>query len=117
MSVAPADEPLTALDEAHTTTHSGRCNRRDLAASEICECFEGRPEMEKDVVCGMQVDPVKAAGSSEYKGKTYYFCSKGSQDEVRRESRPVLQIVPALRLYGHAVVDVASGVMPMPRLR
>jgi Cu+-exporting ATPase len=35
--------------------------------------------MERDVVCGMQVDPSKAAGSSEYKGKTYYFCSKGCQ--------------------------------------
>ncbi len=35
------------------------------------------PIMEKDVVCGMQVDPAKAAGSSEYNGKTYYFCSKG----------------------------------------
>ena len=33
--------------------------------------------MEKDVVCGMQVDPAKAAGSSQYNGKTYYFCSKG----------------------------------------
>lgn len=33
--------------------------------------------MEKDVVCGMQVDPVKAAGSSQVNGKTYYFCSKG----------------------------------------
>jgi P-type Cu+ transporter len=33
--------------------------------------------MEKDVVCGMQVDPAKAAGSSQYAGKTYYFCSKG----------------------------------------
>ena len=32
--------------------------------------------MEKDVVCGMQVDPAKAAATSEYKGKTYYFCSK-----------------------------------------
>jgi Cu+-exporting ATPase len=32
--------------------------------------------MEKDVVCGMQVDPAKAAGSSEYNGKTYYFCAK-----------------------------------------
>ena len=31
--------------------------------------------MEKDVVCGMQVDPNRAAGSSEYQGKTYYFCS------------------------------------------
>ena len=33
--------------------------------------------MEKDVVCGMQVDPAKAAGTSQYNGKTYYFCSKG----------------------------------------
>ena len=33
--------------------------------------------MEKDVVCGMQVDPTKAAASSEFNGKTYYFCSKG----------------------------------------
>jgi Cu+-exporting ATPase len=34
-------------------------------------------EMEKDVVCGMQVDPKSAAGSSQYNGKTYYFCSAG----------------------------------------
>jgi YHS domain-containing protein len=31
--------------------------------------------MQKDVVCGMQVDPQKAAGKSEYEGQTYYFCS------------------------------------------
>ena len=35
-----------------------------------------RANMEKDVVCGMQVDPAKAAGTSEYEGKTYYFCAK-----------------------------------------
>lgn len=33
--------------------------------------------MEKDVVCGMQVDPAKAAGSSQHNGKTFYFCSNG----------------------------------------
>jgi Cu+-exporting ATPase len=31
----------------------------------------------KDLVCGMQVDPAKAAGTSLYQGQTYYFCSKG----------------------------------------
>lgn len=31
--------------------------------------------MERDVICGMQVDPASAAGKSEYNGKTYYFCS------------------------------------------
>ncbi|MGQ9634659.1 MAG: YHS domain-containing protein [Bryobacteraceae bacterium] len=28
-----------------------------------------------DPVCGMQIDPAKAAGKSEYKGQTFYFCS------------------------------------------
>jgi P-type Cu+ transporter len=31
--------------------------------------------MEKDVVCGMMIDPAKAAGTSQYNGKTYYFCA------------------------------------------
>ena len=29
-----------------------------------------------DPVCKMQVDETKAAGKSEYNGKTYYFCAK-----------------------------------------
>jgi len=41
------------------------------------EPVPGKDIMEKDVVCGMQVDPAKAAGTSEFNGKTYYFCSKG----------------------------------------
>jgi Cu+-exporting ATPase len=32
--------------------------------------------MERDIVCGMQIDPAKAAGTSEFNGKTYFFCSK-----------------------------------------
>jgi YHS domain-containing protein len=31
--------------------------------------------MAKDPVCGMMVDEKKAAGKSEYQGKTYYFCA------------------------------------------
>lgn len=31
--------------------------------------------MVKDLVCGMTVDEKKAKFKSEYKGKTYYFCS------------------------------------------
>jgi Cu+-exporting ATPase len=33
--------------------------------------------MAKDPVCGMQVDEKTAAGKSEYKGQTYYFCAAG----------------------------------------
>ena len=31
--------------------------------------------MAVDPVCKMQVDEKKAAGKSEYNGKTYYFCA------------------------------------------
>lgn len=30
-----------------------------------------------DPVCKMQVNEQKNAGTSEYKGKTYYFCAPG----------------------------------------
>jgi P-type Cu+ transporter len=30
-----------------------------------------------DPVCKMEIDPVKAAGQSEYQGQTYYFCAAG----------------------------------------
>ncbi len=38
-----------------------------------------------DPVCGMQVDPQTAAGSSEYMGKTYYFCSPGCKKDFDKE--------------------------------
>jgi Cu+-exporting ATPase len=30
-----------------------------------------------DPVCGMDIDSTTAAGTSEYNGQTYYFCSLG----------------------------------------
>ena len=32
-----------------------------------------------DPVCGMQIDPAKAVGSSSHEGRTYYFCSRGCE--------------------------------------
>jgi YHS domain-containing protein len=32
--------------------------------------------MAKDPVCGMSVDEKKALATSQYKGKTYYFCAE-----------------------------------------
>src|SRR5215472_4429860 len=37
--------------------------------------FSGTPKV-KDPVCGMSVDPAKAAGKVEHGGTTHYFCSK-----------------------------------------
>src|SRR4029453_16085276 len=47
---------------------------------------------ERDVVCGMMVDPANAAGSSEYEGKTYYFCGKGCK--ARFDTDPARYVRP-----------------------
>jgi RND family efflux transporter MFP subunit len=39
----------------------------------------------KDPVCGMDVDPAKAAGQALNNGKTYYFCSAGCKEKFLRE--------------------------------
>jgi Cu+-exporting ATPase len=51
----------------------------------------------KDVVCGMLIDPAAAAGSSIYKGRTYYFCSEGCR--LRFEAGPE-QYLPRAGLLG-----------------
>ncbi len=39
----------------------------------------------KDPVCGMEIDPETAAGKSEYKGQTYYFCAPGCKRSFDKE--------------------------------
>ena len=34
----------------------------------------------RDPVCGMEVTPETAAATSEYQGRTYYFCSKADKE-------------------------------------
>lgn len=35
----------------------------------------------KDPVCGMDIEPAKAAGRTEYKGQTYYFCGSKCKEK------------------------------------
>lgn len=42
--------------------------------------------MAKDRVCGMNVDEKKAAGTTQHKGETYYFCS--AQCKAQFEKAP-----------------------------
>jgi FtsP/CotA-like multicopper oxidase with cupredoxin domain/YHS domain-containing protein len=41
---------------------------------------EDRMAMVEDPVCGMRIDSEEAAGTIEYAGKTYYFCSQACHD-------------------------------------
>jgi YHS domain-containing protein len=43
-----------------------------------------------DPVCGMTVTKAKAAATFDYKGTTYYFCSKGCKDAFAKEPEKYL---------------------------
>ncbi|HUF23424.1 MAG TPA: heavy metal translocating P-type ATPase [Vicinamibacterales bacterium] len=53
------------------------------------------PTKVKDVVCGMTIDPATAAGSSDYRGETYYFCGKGCKTKFDADPERFLQPAPA----------------------
>ncbi|TEU17995.1 MAG: YHS domain-containing protein [Anaerolineales bacterium] len=47
--------------------------------------------MDKDLVCGMEVDPETAPAKSEYEGKTYYFCARGCKVAFDRDPEKYLE--------------------------
>lgn len=47
-------------------------------------------QLVKDLVCGMMIDPATAAGKSEYKGETYYFCAPGCKIDFDKEPEKYL---------------------------
>lgn len=50
----------------------------------------------KDVVCGMLIDPAKAAASAEHKGETYYFCAKSCHAKFTADPEKYLHPAPAV---------------------
>jgi len=46
--------------------------------------------MAADPVCGMSVDPAKAAGSFAFEGRTYHFCSQHCLSAFKAEPRRYL---------------------------
>jgi Cu+-exporting ATPase len=44
----------------------------------------------KDLVCGMNVDPIKTKHSAAHDGKDYFFCSAGCLEKFRREPEKYL---------------------------
>ena len=57
--------------------------------------------MERDVVCGMQVDPARAAGHTDHEGRSYHFCSKGCL--LKFQADPQKYLDPAYRPGVHAM--------------
>ena len=62
---------------------------------------------EQDPVCGMMVDPQKAAGKVEHNGKAYYFCSARCAERFRNEPEKFLA-VPGTAGMEHKAAPVAA---------
>ena len=60
----------------------------------------------KDPVCGMEVDQAKAAGTSDYQGQTYYFCSKGCKG--RFDANPLQYVIPSAGPVTSEIVSTPS---------
>lgn len=69
-----------------------------------------------DPVCGMAVDPQTAAGSFDYKGRTYFFCSIGCREKFQAGPERFLNPAPATPTYPVATArgsDSISYTCPM----
>ncbi len=72
------DEPATI---ARPTRREGTPAMPEPAPGREYQMEGGEAPMVKDVVCGMDVQPETAAGTSEYNGETYYFCSPSCKQQ------------------------------------
>ena len=48
----------------------------------------------KDPVCGMMVDPKTTTDKADYKGKTYYFCSREEKETFLKSPEKFVKAEP-----------------------
>jgi P-type Cu+ transporter len=68
----------------------------------------------KDPVCNMDVDPATAAGSSEHKGQTYYFCSPGCVKHFNADPEKYLAPRPPAAGLSKAHMVQIGGIVSSP---
>ena len=57
--------------------------------------------MERDPICGMEVDPAVAAGAWPHDGVTYYFCSVGCLERFKADPAGALAVSSDERTMDH----------------
>ena len=62
-----------------------------------------------DPVCGMEVDPEHAAGSSEHAGHTYHFCSAGCKTRFDAEPEVFHAAARAQEHASHAAPSTGAS--------
>src|SRR5713101_1283081 len=69
---------------------------------------------EKDPVCGMSVDPAKAAGKVQYGGKTYYFCSARCAERFSKEPEKFLAAPGTAGMHKNHAAHATDAPAPSP---
>ena len=103
--IAAAAMALSSLSVVSNANRLRRFRPQPLAATEGDRLFHEpkievgsadlheAPARERDLVCGMEVDPRAAAGSTVYEGMTYYFCSTGCLKAFQADSSTYMRKV------------------------
>ena len=68
--------------------------------------------MERDPVCGMNVDPEEAKAKREHGGRSYYFCSGGCAQKFEQAPEKYLAAVEATVHPVAATVQIATAAKP-----
>jgi len=68
--------------------------------------------MERDAVCGMNVDPEKAKAKVERGGKTYYFCCSECEQKFVREPEKYLTAAPKPLKMAPDMVQIGAAARP-----
>ena len=86
-ALGPEEIAISILAEIILIRRSGKPLERNLLRKEASTTEQGR-----DPICGMTVDTGSARYLSEYKGRTYYFCSAGCKQEF--DKQPETHTIP-----------------------
>jgi Cu+-exporting ATPase len=90
MSAANHESGNAGHGGAHSRDHAAGRNHNHAHAHGT-----GAPELAKDPVCGMRVDPATAEHSVEFAGRTYHFCCAGCRETFLAEPQRYLGEAPA----------------------
>jgi P-type Cu+ transporter len=72
----------------------------------------GAPTLERDPVCGMNVDPAKPAATAVHEGRTYYFCCSGCANKFRAD--PNKYLAPQTKLQAPRAESPKSTIYVCP---
>jgi Cu+-exporting ATPase len=86
-----------------------------MPASSLPAPLAAARKLDRDPVCGMNVDPAKAASTAEYEGRLYHFCSRGCAEKFRRSPDKYLDAMqkpapmPVMRQASSAMVQIGTA--------